>query len=146
MIQVQLISKDQTYPIRNKVLRKGKPIETCFFDGDDLKTTFHFGIIIDKEIIGVASVYNVLHYNFSEENQCQLRGMAILEKYQNSGMGNRLLSTVESFCIQTKTNILWFNAREKALPFYKKLNYQVAGNAFEIENIGTHYLMFKKLL
>ena len=37
------IDNTQTYLIRQEVLRKGKPIETCHFDGDTEKNTIHFG-------------------------------------------------------------------------------------------------------
>ena len=40
---VKKITALETYTVRQEVLRKGKPIETCHFIGDDATTTTHFG-------------------------------------------------------------------------------------------------------
>ena len=44
MIQIKEIPSKETYSVRQPVLRKGKPIESCIFEGDDLATTHHFGL------------------------------------------------------------------------------------------------------
>jgi predicted GNAT family N-acyltransferase len=40
---------------------------------------------------------------------------------------------------------LWCNAREKAVKFYQNNGFEIIGEPFEIEKVGTHYVMFKKL-
>lgn len=145
MILTKPIPKELTYKVRHVVLRKGKPIETCYFEGDDLDSTTHFGLFIAGNLTAVVSVYQKNNPNFKASNQLQVRGMAVLPEYQQSGLGRILMKTVEEFAIVSKIEILWFNARETALHFYKNSGYEVLNEAFEIENIGTHYLMFKKL-
>jgi hypothetical protein len=39
--------------------------------------------------------------------------------------------------------LLWFNARETAVPFYEKLGCTKKGASFEIPEIGLHFLMYK---
>ena len=80
---------------------------------------------------------------FSESNQYQLRGMAILPQFQGSKLGKKLLFKAED--ILGGNVLLWFNARESAQGFYSKYGYEVSGTAFEIEGIGRHFLMFKKI-
>jgi hypothetical protein len=46
-----------TFPVRSAVLRIGKPIESCFFLGDDAPDTSHFGLFTDDNLIGVASLF-----------------------------------------------------------------------------------------
>ena len=41
--------------------------------------------------------------------------------------------------------IIWCNARENAVNFYKKNRYQIIGESFNIKDIGLHYLMYKVL-
>jgi len=41
--------------------------------------------------------------------------------------------------------LLWFNAREVALSFYKNLEYEVMGSIFDIPKVGPHYRMKKEL-
>lgn len=56
-----------------------------------------------------------------------------------------LLDEVEKNLFQkNKDVVIWFNARQSAVEFYKKLNYQIIDKPFEIGEIGTHYIMYKK--
>ena len=79
---IKEIQSSETYLVRQEVLRKGKPLETCHFEGDDEKTTKHFGIELNEKIIGIVSVYQVNSQLFFNENQFQIRGMAVLEAHQ----------------------------------------------------------------
>ncbi|OGS80951.1 MAG: GNAT family N-acetyltransferase [Flavobacteria bacterium RIFCSPLOWO2_12_FULL_31_7] len=144
--KVKKITYLDTFPIRSAVLRQGKPIETCFFLGDDAKETTHFGLFDDEKLIGVASVFKVNNQNFEQNNQFQLRGMAVLNEYQGLGYGKFLLEEVSKLITNKKADILWFNARESAVKFYQNLGFLVLGNSFEIPEIGTHFVMFKRFV
>lgn len=142
---IKKISSLETYPVRHPVLRAGRPLEDCRFDHDDLETTFHLGLFLDNVLIGVATFLQTQNNEFEESNQYQLRGMAILESFQGKGLGAILLSYGEKELKSKGIQLLWFNAREKAVPFYSKLGCSKKGNPFDIKGIGMHYLMFKKL-
>jgi predicted GNAT family N-acyltransferase len=141
--KIKKITYLDTFPIRSAVLRQGKPIETCFFLGDDAEETTHFGLFDDEKLIGVASVFKVNNENFEQNNQFQLRGMAILSEYQGLGFGNLLLKEVCKFVITKNAEVLWFNAREKAVNFYQNFGFSVLGNLFDIPGVGPHFVMFK---
>lgn len=145
MITVEPISFEDTFDVRHPVLRAGKPIESCFFDGDDLPTTQHFGAFVDKKLTGVVSVYSSKSGNFSSENQFQLRGMAVLPEAQKKGLGERLLSEAEKYITSQNGKLIWFNARENAVAFYQKMGYEKQGGIFEIPGVGPHYIMFRKI-
>ena len=140
---IKEIQSSETYLVRQEVLRKGKPLETCHFEGDDEKTTKHFGIELNEKIIGIVSVYQVNSQLFFDENQFQIRGMAVLEAHQQKGYGALLVERAEKYCFEKNASVIWFNAREKAVPFYEKNGYQTKGNSFEIPEVGTHFIMFK---
>jgi GNAT superfamily N-acetyltransferase len=142
-ISIKKINYLDTFPVRSSVLRQGKPIETCSFLGDDAVDTTHFGLYIENNIIGVASVFTSNNENFDNKTQFQLRGMAILKEYQNMGFGKLLIEEIFNFIESTQVELLWFNARETAVPFYEKLGCIKKGNSFEITEIGTHFLMYK---
>ena len=36
-VEILSIKVSKCYPLRHKMLRKGKPLETCHFDGDNSK-------------------------------------------------------------------------------------------------------------
>jgi len=144
MSVVRKITYLETFTVRQEVLRKGKPVETCHFIGDDATTTTHFGLFEEETIIGVVSVYKTNSPLFTAKTQFQIRGMAVLEDFQSKGFGEQLLKTAEKFCFDENTELIWFNAREKAVSFYKKLGYVVVGDSFYIPNVGIHFVMLKR--
>lgn len=145
MKEIKKISSRDTFLVRHPILREGKPIESCQFDGDDLETTTHFGLFIDKNIIGVLSVFKNNNVIFSSENQFQIRGMAILKDFQRKGFGDELIKHAEVYIKSQFGKLIWFNARESAVPFYEKLGYIKIGEPFFIADIGIHYIMKKEI-
>ena len=145
LIRVKEITSLETYAVRHPVLREGHAIEDCRFDGDDLSTTFHLGLFYNDVLVGVASFMKNNRDFFSDANQYQLRGMAILKAYQGKNLGNTLFKYGEKLLASKNVTLLWFNAREIAVKFYGKNGCNITGQPFEIKGIGTHYVMFKKL-
>jgi len=72
--------------------------------------------------------------------------MASVKKAQGKGFGKLLLDEAEKTLKNQGVEILWCNARTVALGFYKKLGYQLVGNVFQVEQVGPHFVMFKKLV
>jgi ribosomal protein S18 acetylase RimI-like enzyme len=145
MFEIKEISAFETIIVRHPVLRFGKPIETCRFEGDDLPTTLHFGLFYEDQLSAVISVFEAKNNLFFEENQFQIRGMAVLEQHQKKGFGDVLLKYCENQIRNNRVEIIWFNARQTAIGFYEKYQYQKIGDGFEIADIGIHYVLFKKL-
>ena len=125
--------------------RQGKPIEACRFEGDDLGTTTHFGLLVDKNIVGIVSIFQNKSDIFVAENQYQIRGMAVLDDFQQKGFGRELVLYCENYILTKNGNLIWFNARENAVEFYQKLGYTTHRNSFIIDGIGSHYVMYKML-
>ena len=131
--------------VRHPILRIGKPIESCLFEGDDIETTNHLGVFVKDKLVGICSFFKTSHSSISLKNQYQLRGMAVLKEFQGKGLGNLILNYGETFLKKKETNIIWCNAREIAVDFYKKNGYKIIGRAFNIKGIGLHFVMYKKL-
>ncbi|WP_316634277.1 GNAT family N-acetyltransferase [uncultured Flavobacterium sp.] len=142
---IKEIPSKETYIVRQPVLRNGKPIESCIFEEDDLETTHHFGLFETKSLTGIISLFDKINPIFTEKNQAQIRGMAVLENHQKKGIGEALVKHCEKYCNANGVDLIWFNARTAAVGFYKKMNYETLGTAFDIKDVGEHYLMFKKL-
>lgn len=141
----KLISSEETYPVRHKVLRKGRPVESCALPGDELPSTFHLGGYLDGKLVAVASFFIENNVEYQFYNAGQLRGMAVLESYHGKGFGQQLLTFGELLLQQQNISIIWMNARIKALGFYSKLNYQTIGTVFDVPLVGEHYVMFKNI-
>ena len=146
MIEVKEIKSRNTIGILHLVLRRRKLIEVCSFEGDNLPTTKRFGVFFDEKIIGVVSVFKNINGNFAAQNQYQISGMAVLEEFQNKGFGKLLIEKCELSILEENGKLIWFNARENAVAFYERLRCFRIGTIFNIDNVGFHYLMMKKLL
>ncbi|WP_158844714.1 GNAT family N-acetyltransferase [Algibacter sp. L1A34] len=142
---IKQISAIDTYAVRHPVLRAGKPITSCIFEGDDLETTMHFGIYDNDELVGVCSFLKNNNPKFPEFRQYQLRGMAVLKSQQGLGLGQELLKYCDTILKLEKTELIWCNAREVAVNFYKKNGYSPIGEPFNIKDIGPHFVMKKQL-
>ena len=138
------ITITEAFSVRHPVLREGKPLESCHFEGDDLATTKHFGYFNNNNLIGIISVFKKDNV-FFEQSQFQIRGMAVLTTHQKKGIGAALVRLAEQYIESQKGSLIWLNARIIAVEFYEKSGYQIIGNSFEIPEIGTHYVMFKNI-
>jgi len=145
MEEIREITATETHSVRHPVLRAGKPIETCIFEGDEKEDNIHLGYFINCALIGIASLYHQAHPELKANNAYQLRGMAVLPHHQGHGYGEAL---VKEALVKVQVNngdLLWCNARIKAVPFYKKMGFEVFGSPFDIGDIGTHYVMYHQL-
>lgn len=145
MIDIRKISAQECFIVRHPVLRNGKPIESCYFEGDELNTTQHFGLFENDQIEGVISLFKNNNVLFEDKHQAQIRGMAVLENNQGKGFGRQLVEHAEKNLKLQNINLIWFNARENAVGFYQKTGYEIIGDSFDIPGVGIHYVMWKKL-
>jgi predicted N-acetyltransferase YhbS len=127
------------------VLRKGKPILTCNFDGDQHKDTIHLAAYDNEKVIGCLSLMKNKHDQFSEQNAFQLRGMAVLPAFQNKKIGHLLLSYALDELVKKKIELVWCNVRLMAVSFYKKHSFITIGTEYIIPEVGPHVLMYKSL-
>jgi len=137
-IQFKQINATDTYAVRHPVLRKGLPLSSCAFDRDEDNKTIHLGAYLENKAVGVLTL-------LPNNKDVQLRGMAVLEKFQGQGVGKQLITHAENLVRQQNTCNLWMNARLIAIPFYASCGYQKQGDAFELPYGGIHYKMIKTL-
>ncbi len=145
-MEVMRISAQDTYSIRQSMLRPNGTLLDCRFNGDDEDLTFHLGACVDKKLVSVASLYFENHPNFKELVQYRLRGMATLSDYQGKGLSFALLQAAFPIIKQNQGQRLWCNARLGAVGFYKKIGLIPTGEIFNFLDIGPHYLMSCKII
>lgn len=142
---IKKISAEKTHAIRHPMLRQGRPIEDCVFNGDKDPKTIHLGAFIENKLVGVLSAYQKSTSAFEVKESYQIRGVAVLTTAHRKGIGRALMANIEHQLKQRKIDLIWLNARITAVDFYTTLAYQQKGKAFEIEGIGTHYCFYKIL-
>ncbi|MBW2960928.1 GNAT family N-acetyltransferase [Mesonia aestuariivivens] len=143
-IHIKKVKVEEILPVRQTVLRNGKPREECFFEGDLAKETIHLALYENEKIYAIASLLKDNNKNLTAINQYRLRGMAVMPEAQGKGLGKQLLRFAEELIKEQKNITLWFNARTTAVNFYKKNNFKILGEEFTIPKVGNHFLMFKK--
>jgi len=143
MIQIKKISAESTYDIRLTVLRKNIPLP-YEFNGDFEKDTFHLGAFSGDKLIAVSSFMKASNKKI-KGSQYQLRGMATLKEFQGLGVGKLMMEHALKLLKDLKIDFLWCNARVIAVPFYEKSGLKIIGEPYDIEFIGIHYVMVKRL-
>lgn len=142
---IKLIKAEQTYGIRKEVLRKGIDLPYKF-NGDLDDNAYHIGYFDSSNTIkGVLTLIekplNMGIYNA----KVQLRGMAVHPDLQGSGVGSELLNWSFNYLKTLGYDALWCNARVKAYKFYERNGFIHLNREFDIQQIGLHDIMYKKL-
>ena len=144
-MNVKRISVEQTWPIRNEILRPGLPVSTCQFEEDKLSGATHFGSYLENDLTGIVSVYQINPAHVTEGSCWQFRAMATRENVRGLGHGKALIDAMEAYLTEQGADLSWCNARDSAHGFYEKLGYASVGEMFEIPGVGPHWLMHKSM-
>jgi ribosomal protein S18 acetylase RimI-like enzyme len=129
------ISWKDTIPIRHKVLWPNEKPEFCMVEGD--KEALHFGVIINNQIVCVASIY-------INTKSARLRKFATLSQFQGQGIGSFMLNYLVTKLKKDGVDYLWFDARESAVGFYNRLGFGTKGELF-YKNEVPYYKMVAHL-
>ena len=142
-IKIKKITPEEAILVRSPVLRRGQPVESAYLENDYSFNTIHFGGFLQNKQIATVTIFpeNRNH----NKNEWRLRGMAVLDKFQSKGIGEKLLKECFKFILSNNGQIIWCNARIKAIEFYKKCGFSICSKKFDIFNIGPHLQMEKKL-
>lgn len=142
MITIKFINTEATYDLRIKILRDGKP-ERYHFDNDDAVGPFHLGVFKDDNCVGIATFLKSNHTYFNrKKNIYQLRGMAVDNSFQSKGVGKLILERAIVALNEKSCELLWCNARENAVGFYKKLGFKTEGERFMVQHVGPYFVMY----
>ncbi len=140
-VEMRSVDVEAILDLRHRILRADKPFEAAHFDCDDAAQ--HFAAIeADKVVACLSFVENPL----GDDAGWQLRGMACDASCQGKGIGKQLLSYAENIIANDAENILlWCNAREKAVGFYQRCGWEIISDIFDIEHVGPHFKMSKRV-
>ena len=131
--------------LRCKILYPNMNTDISEYDGDLSEGTSHYALCSDTEdLIAIASMFNQKFKHFPKERAIRLRGMAVKNDLQGTGYGKKLLKEIINV-YSSQFDLIWCNAREGALGFYKNFGFTVSYEKFVIENIGAHYHAYLRL-
>ena len=98
----------------------------------------HFALVDDAQVRACAVIVPMSH------GEAKLRQMVVHENHQRQGLGSKLIREIEIALCKRGFKAIQLNAREQAVPFYKRLGYQTAGDRFMEVGIG-HWKMHREL-
>lgn len=130
-------------PLRARVLRAGKPVESAVFAEDGLVSTVHFGAFSNSGCEACLTLFPAL---WKGQPAWQLRGMAVSDERRGTGAGKTLLEfSLDYIRKKEVASIVWCNARQAAAGFYSRQGWQEDGELFEVAGIGPHIKMWRHL-
>jgi GNAT superfamily N-acetyltransferase len=144
-LSLKIVKSDDLLNLRSKILRNNLDPNLCRFPGDKEINSFHVGAFNGNTLISGVSVMKNECKKKELPNCFQLRGLFVHKEFQHNGIGKTIVNFVENRLRDIGVNYLWMNARESAVLFYLKLNYSNSKISYVINEIGLHYLMYKKL-
>ena len=144
-LSLKIVKSEDLLNLRSKILRNNLDPNLCRFPGDKEINSFHLGAFNGNTLIGGVSVMKNECKKKELPNCFQLRGLFVDKEFQHNGIGKTIVNFVENRLRDSGVNYLWMNARESAVLFYLKLNYSNSNISYLINEIGLHYLMYKKL-
>ena len=144
-LSLKIVKSEDLLNLRSKILRNNLDPNLCRFPGDKEINSFHLGAFNGNTLIGGVSVMKNECKKKELPNCFQLRGLFVDKEFQHNGIGKTIVNFVENRLRDSGVNYLWMNARESAVLFYLKLNYSNSKISYLINEIGLHYLMYKKL-
>ena len=143
--EVVEVAKERGQGLRREVLRPWMtPVEFARAQ-TSLPGTIHAALISDNDVLAVGSVMPNPHPHDPQPNDWRIRGMATREDQRGKGYGSQVLAFCEQKAREHGAKRLWCNARIGARTLYERAGMHVEGGQFEIDLIGSHYLMSKIL-
>ena len=128
-MQIVTINWQQALPIRHQVLWPDKDEQFCRVSGD--QSARHFGVVMDKKLICVASIYQ-------HGDSVRLRKFATLAAYQGQGIGSAMLRHILAELRSGEFKIFYCDAREAATAIYQKIGMQRQGQRFYKERVAFY--------
>jgi len=80
-----------------------------------------------------------------EVSAWRLRGMATREDLQGQGIGSLVLEALVGHVTAEGGELLWCNARVRAIAFYERAGFQTWGEEWDIPSIGPHVVMWRRI-
>ncbi len=130
---------DENLRLRNDVLRIPLGMEFYAKDIAEEWSSTHLGCYNELgELMGSLIMKDV------GNGQVKMRQVAVAEKFQNRGVGHNMVAASEVWAKENNFSEIVLHAREVAVPFYLKQNYEKVGERFDEVGI-PHFKMRKKI-
>lgn len=114
---------EEYFLFRWKLLRKPLGLERGSEKDELENSSYHIAAFDNETIIAVGRL------QIENNSSGRIRYMAVDNNYRKQGIGSRLLEELENIAKNKMVKRCWLHARETAMTFYTKNNYEVNGEA-----------------
>lgn len=133
-----------TRPLRRAVLRPHQEEAALVYDGDDDPATLHLAAVMDDALVGVCCIAPDRTSMPSTSDVWRVRGMAVVPEVRGRGIGTALLAGLLDHARTEGAELVWCNARVRAVSLYERAGFAVVGEVFDIPDIGPHLRMQRR--
>ena len=131
---------DEALVLRDKILRQPLKLKFHTADIEQEWQEIHLGSYDDVN----GMLLGCLSLRIVDDHTLKMRQVAVAVAAQGKGIGRQLVIAAEAWGRQQGYDTMKLHARETAVPFYEKLNYQTLGDRFYEVNL-PHFAMEKKI-
>lgn len=141
MHEVRLINPEETYRLRQLVLRPMLTVDQVGAAHDTAEGSFHVGAINkDGQAIAIMTVMRDCVPN-TDRVVWRIRGMASDPDARGTGCGGAALEFGMAHAWEQHRETIWCNARKVAYGFYERYGFELVSDEFDIPGIGPHKVM-----
>ena len=140
------LEPEDTHALRRTILRDGTASDAVVFDGDELPTTLHLGVLLDGEIVAISTWLRRDHPDHTDRAGVQLRGMATAPGHRGTGISAELLAAGVARCRAAGAQLVWARARVTALSFYLRHGFDTVGEDYIDSTTGLAHHDIIRLL
>jgi GNAT superfamily N-acetyltransferase len=146
-VTVERVDAAVTYPLRQRVLRPGRPPGAARFAMDDDPSTASFAARTpDGDVVATAVVYpERCPWRPDRPGAWRLRGMATAPDRRGRGIGARVLHAALAHVVAAGGDLVWCNARVPARRLYERAGFRAHGTPWTDPEIGPHIAMWLDL-
>jgi GNAT superfamily N-acetyltransferase len=132
--------------LRVKVLRKDTPVTHCNYPEDTYEDVIHLGVKNQNTVVGTSSWFRKECPNLAGESALQLKGMAVDESLQGTGVGVQMIAAGLSLATERGVSVIWARARDSALGFYLRCGFTEIGPGYVDEPTGMpHHNVYRRV-
>lgn len=123
--------------LREKILREPLGSRFSHEELDEEKNHIQIAGFIGEEIIATAVLV-------PDGDKMKMQRVVVLETLRNKSIGSRMMEFCESLAYSKGVKVMYCHARDSAVNFYSRNNYEKEGEYFDEDGI-PHLKMKKKL-
>ncbi len=144
---VNEVAPGALHDLRRRVLREGRPDANVVDPRDDEATSLHLAGLIEGRVVTSASYFLTPSPNHVATLGYQMRYVATDAEAQGRGYAGRVLARGEELLAQRGVHVIWANARDSALGFYRREGWHLVACSehVSLESQLPHTRIFKVL-